>query len=521
MKNNLLFNLVLAFASFAASIVSTRAQSQPQNPAIEKTSFKEVTSQLDPGGDFYLYLGTAQWLAHLSSKVDGLRASFIAMPDVKSNDVENINHAFDLISHVIKDSGLESLTGLGVSSIEVEPGLYRTKVLLHHYPGQGDGFMWKLCGGQPHPLTGLDLLPANTALAMFSDGDLPLVWSVVKDEAAKSGIPGASDVLQQLPKQFEQNTKVKWDTFLASLGGEFGMVLTLDDAYKVPIPTPNGLLQIPSPCLLFAVRVNDDTIFNHIAEQLKSNQQVISVETNGLKMRIMPVPLPMAIDLRPTAASSGGYLFISSSDSVIQEVLAVKAGQKPGLKSTAEFKRLSQGIPEKGNQFYFVGSSFSQAMMDIEKQTMANANQHNASAAQMNWMQSMFQSKPGHSYSVGVNTPEGCLTVGNGNQSAAALALLPAVAVPGMLAAIAIPNFVKARATAQSNACINNLRMIDAAKQQWALEKNKAATDVPVESDLTPYLMNNKMPVCPQGGTYTIGAVGEKPTCSIPGHELP
>ena len=520
MKNNLLFSLVLAFASIAASIVSTRAQSQPQNPAIEKTSFTEVTRQLDPGGDFYLYLGTAQWLAHLSTNLDGLRTTFTAMPDAKSNDVENIDHAFDVVTHIVKDSGIEDLTGLGVSSIQIEPGLYRTKVLLHHYPGQGNGFMWKLCGGQPHPLTGLDLLPANTALAMFSDGDLPLIWSVAKDEAAKSGIPGAQDFLQQLPKQFEQNTKVKWDTFLASLGGEFGLVLTLDDNYKVPIPTPNGLIQIPSPCLLLAVRVNDDTVFNRIAEQLKSNQQVISVETNGLKMRIMPVPLPMALDLRPTAASSGGYLFISSSDSIVQDVLAVKAGQKPGLKSTAEFKRLSQGIPEQGNQFYFVSSSFSQTIADVQKQVMANVSQRDSSAAQMNWFQSVFKSNPGHTYSVGVNTPEGCLTIGNGSQSAAALALLPAVAVPGMLAAIAIPNFVKARTVAQQNACVNNLRMIDSAKHMWQLEKNKSATDVPTIDDLLPYFSDHKMPVCPAGGTYTIGAVGEKPTCSIPGHEL-
>ena len=47
------------------------------------------------------------------------------------------------------------------------------------------------------------------------------------------------------------------------------------------------------------------------------------------------------------------------------------------------------------------------------------------------------------------------------------------VAIIGLLAAIAIPNFVKARATSQANACINNLRQIDAAAQQWALEKGK------------------------------------------------
>ncbi len=71
------------------------------------------------------------------------------------------------------------------------------------------------------------------------------------------------------------------------------------------------------------------------------------------------------------------------------------------------------------------------------------------------------------------------------------------------------------------NTCINNLRQIDAAKQQWALEKNKAADDVPTVQDLLPYLKDGVFPICPDGGTYSINAVDEVPTCTIPGHLLP
>ena len=60
-----------------------------------------------------------------------------------------------------------------------------------------------------------------------------------------------------------------------------------------------------------------------------------------------------------------------------------------------------------------------------------------------------MQSRPAFAYSVGINTPEGCLTVGNGSQSYANAVLLPSVAVVGTLSAIAIPNFVKARETSQ------------------------------------------------------------------------
>ena len=62
------------------------------------------------------------------------------------------------------------------------------------------------------------------------------------------------------------------------------------------------------------------------------------------------------------------------------------------------------------------------------------------------------------------------------------------VAIIGLLAAIAIPNFVKARETAQKNACINNLRQIDGAKQQWALENGKVTSDTPASTDLQGYM---------------------------------
>jgi hypothetical protein len=76
-------------------------------------------------------------------------------------------------------------------------------------------------------------------------------------------------------------------------------------------------------------------------------------------------------------------------------------------------------------------------------------------------------------------------------------------------------------AVTQLNTCINNLRQIDAAKQQWALENDKTADTIPPAQDLLQYLSNMVFPVCPSGGTYTINAVGVPPTCSIPGHVLP
>lgn len=93
-----------------------------------------------------------------------------------------------------------------------------------------------------------------------------------------------------------------------------------------------------------------------------------------------------------------------------------------------------------------------------------------------------------------------------------------------LLAAIAIPNFVKARSTAQMNACINNLRQLDAAKNQWALEYTKTNGVTVTENELKAYIKLNAaggLPKCPASGIYNLGPIGEAPTCSINGHELP
>jgi hypothetical protein len=91
-----------------------------------------------------------------------------------------------------------------------------------------------------------------------------------------------------------------------------------------------------------------------------------------------------------------------------------------------------------------------------------------------------------------------------------------------LLMAIAIPNFVKAREMAQMNGCINNLRQIDAAKNQWALENNKSTNAIPTGADLSPYIKGGFQSLhCPADGTYTIGPAGAPPTCSVPNHVLP
>lgn len=110
----------------------------------------------------------------------------------------------------------------------------------------------------------------------------------------------------------------------------------------------------------------------------------------------------------------------------------------------------------------------------------------------------------------------------------------------GLIALVAVPNFVdhKGGPGWDANRCINNLRQIDAAKNEWALEHNAKSNNVVTINDIKPYIERERnnpfikldakgnLPKCPSGGIYTIGKVGEPPTCSLgttvtPAHVLP
>lgn len=99
------------------------------------------------------------------------------------------------------------------------------------------------------------------------------------------------------------------------------------------------------------------------------------------------------------------------------------------------------------------------------------------------------------------------------------LEIMITVTIIGFLAGLAIPAFMKVRTRAQITRCIDNLRLISGAKDTWAVENFANNGDPVQETDVTPFFKRG-FPVCPGGGTYTIGNVGVDPTCDKPGHAL-
>ena len=92
-----------------------------------------------------------------------------------------------------------------------------------------------------------------------------------------------------------------------------------------------------------------------------------------------------------------------------------------------------------------------------------------------------------------------------------------------LLASISVIYFNRARLYAQRNSCLKNLSTLEAAKQIWGVEKGKTTGATPTEAELIgPTLYIKQLPVCPGGGTYSLGTIGSDATCTAvaEGHVL-
>jgi hypothetical protein len=454
----------------------TTPKSKPAVVSAEKTSFNEVTAQLDPGGSLYGYLSTSQWLEGLSGRVNGWRDAILAFPDLQGEERANVSKAFDLVTRLIRNSGVESISGVGLSGIALEKGFYQTKFVVRRDPSTTPRGIWTLFGRAPRPLKELDWLPADTVWAGFSDVDVGGIWSALVKEVDQAGFPEAKAGLDQLNGVVQQATGKKLDELLGSLGGQCGAFLTLNEANKINIPLPDGgTLEVPEPALAIVLKVKDDTVLNWIDGVLKENPQVVRSDEGGLRMRTMPVPLPVPIALRPTIARQGDYLFVASNDGLVKNMMAVKSGKQPGLKMTAEFKRLAQGMPLNGNSFAFVSQRLSGTMQQIQKSVLSQMpGQGNEMPTAL--MQKIYSiNQPVSSFVVGSTTAEGWLTVGHGTQQPANAVVLPLVVVPtAIMAGMTLPALAQAKGKAQSIACVNNLKQMGLAARIYANDNNGA-----------------------------------------------
>ena len=453
--------------------------------AARPTSMAAVTKHLDFGGSFYIYMSTEQIL-EMANEVGADIAKLVEQIAPAGEEKAQIQLALNLIKRGWRDSGLGDVSGLGASSFAVERGLNRNVAFLHHHPGKGDGLIWKMFGTQPHEQGGLKLMPASTLMAVHTDLDTALILNWLKDFIKNSGIPPLADEFEQGLEQ--ANQQIGLEKLLATLDGEVGFVITLDDEKKITLPiTPNQPVQIGHPGLVLSAKVKDQQILQFILQMLKAQDMPVQqTVAGGVTLHTIPVPaeLPPGVDVAPTLFVSGGYLIVTSSQALAKEVIAVQQGQDSGLAGTPEFKKLAGSTDLKGNGISFVSSRYMTEFSRMMKGIMAESGGTLIEVTTTKWMSHPMLQSSG--LSITRVHPDGILAearaTGAGYEVSAIA--LPAVAVTGIMASMLLPALAKAKQRANSIKSLNNAKQLSTGLIIFADENDGKLPDADKWCDL-------------------------------------
>ncbi len=448
-----------------------------------KNSFAEVTSKLDGGGELYLYVSTGRIVNYVEDFAAKLRKIVAANVDESRPEMMNGLKIFDFVYAMIKDSGLMEISGLGMSSVAIDETLNRSKFVLHHYKGEGKGLIWQMMEEKPHDLEGLKLLPADTVLASFSDFRIKALWQWFKGEVEKSDLPELKQAVPSIePMLLKQGLDL--NKLLDSLAGRVGFILSLDSKTKKTIPAGSITMEIPDPAVAIVFTVKDSYLFDLLKSKMPFAQ---FSEEGGMKKIQIPVP-PMPITVAPTIVQKDGLLIIASNNQIVEAMMAA-ADKGDGLTATDEFKKLSEGVPGQGNQFRFLSARLFQLILDIQKKAMEAAGTMKAEDSAAKELFDLFPKKLAF-YGVQQNTAEGQIVTFNHTLKMEHFVLLPATAMLGVVAAIAVPNFLTAMQKGKQKATMGDMKSIAMAIESYITDKGyapKGKTLEELKAELEPF----------------------------------
>ncbi len=466
---NLTLYLKITVMVGAIAISQPYARSQAVD-AVSKTSFDAVTERLDKGGDFYMYLSTAEWLQSLFSTID--RFSAPAKLQAKTDaDAQRAMEGLALFKTALATSGLGEVSGVGISSIPASDQMHHNKFYLHRYPTDNPGKVWQLLGDRHDLAEGLRWMPPTTAYASYGSFDIGMFWTWLNDlirnsdsaewnEAWQSGLAGITNAGVDPAKLFE------------SVGAKNGCIFTVNDERTFPYQLKDGReVVVPDMGFVIFAKVRNPYIFDLIDERIQGNPNVEREDSDSLKLRAIPLPLPLPVVLKPTIAVYDGYLLIASNVDLLRQVIAVQKGERPGIATTDEYKNLQWKLPNTGSGFKFLSRRLSENVATIVTSIADNPATSEEDRLFLDMISDWY--KNGFFLSVAENTDTGYVVTANSNQSVgkaipAQMMVAPTAIVAGMM----LPALSKAREKARRINCAGNLKQIGLGCLMYSGEHN-------------------------------------------------
>jgi len=521
MMTNLTRFAITLLCAAAVGLPATAAPAKPRDPAAVRQTYEDISSRLDQGGDLFIVANVEGILEEWVALMIDLVKLAPPQPGVPNNEaLQNIQK----ISGFLKKNGFYAVNGFGMSAVPRADQRNDLKAFINRDADAALLPLWRgMVGVSPCAMACLNYLPKDTVIARSGTADFQHLWKMIKDGITEIGGAEAATGFNASMTAATAQLGVSIDQIIGSLAAEAVISFQLSTTAKSPVPMGPAMIEIPQPTMLLVAAVNDNTIIDTIkrifATQLKMPLPEVKVE--DATVHTLPLPIPSPIPVQITLATHGKYLIIgSTTEAVTTAIKTSKTGN--GLRTLPEFVQMVPEANRDNNGIVFVSARLGKTIGEVQAQVMSKIpNGPPQNKDQMDFMQKIM-SEQFSSASGGVimNYRSGIKFSGTSTASGRQVIAGMVAAPVGMLAAIAIPSFVKARSTAQHNSCINNLRQLDASKEQWAMANNKRDGAIPDEAGCLEYIKGGKMPVCPQGGVYKLNPIGQDPTCSHPGHGL-
>jgi len=438
--------LALLVGSFAAC---QKKEAAPNTTAAPNT-WDGTTSHLDPAGDLYVYLRTEEITNRVLSEMDSWKAAIVesAGPNLPAPR-DQIDAWYKIARQAVQDSGLCEIRALGVSSIQLQPGLSRMKSVLYSGPRTNPGLLWRLGGtSAPHPIAALDFLPANTAYTVFSDSDPTAIWQYLQH------------IVDQIPDKATHDQVIAGESIAASMIGmpipdllatmdsEYGVVITADDSGKMMIPAGGGkAVEEPKLAAALLIRVKNDKLYDLLTDKLKAAlgqaMPVTSSDANGVRTTTVKIP-DTGLPIQPVIARFGNYLAISTSPDLVQQ-LARKGGTPPPLlKDDPAFKEFADREKLEANSFGYLSRKGAAIIRDYQLKSMdSTAGMPPAMRTQVEKVYDMFSQK--FEFVLGRLEPDGYTTTAYTSYGGAQIVAITAAVPVFICAAVAVPAIEKAK----------------------------------------------------------------------------